>query len=126
MEELASIFSGNFLVNSLSNFYESLIIILTQYDGNNWNALADSGLIYLISWVFVIIGIYESFKNRTVSNMIMNFWFIASILLMFIVEPNINRLNIIVFPLIFYTVVGIVSFIDKWNYSSIAIIIIYL
>ena len=58
--------------------------------------------------------------------MIMNFWALASVLLMFVIEPNINRLNIIVFPFIFYAIVGIVDFIEEWKYAFILVAIIYL
>ena len=39
----------------------------------------------------------------------MNFWFLASVVLMFIVEPNINRINIVMIPWLYYTIVGTVD-----------------
>ena len=125
-EELSSIFSTDFFKNSLMNFKDSIKMIITQDDGLPWNSIQGYGIIYLFSILFVIIGIYQSFKKRNVYDMIINFWFIAAFLLLFVCEPNINRCNIIIIPMIYYDIVGICKAIEKIKFSEAIIIGLYL
>ncbi len=48
-------------------------------------------------------------------NYLFNVWFIVCIILTFICEPNINRLNIIMIPIVYYTVIGIYLFITYFS-----------
>lgn len=111
-QEIASVFSVDFIKISINNFITSIKILLLQYDGLPWNALKFYGLTYTFSIIFTIIGIIKSFSkkennvNNTFKNII-NIWFIISVILLFICEPNINRINIILIPIIYYTVIGI-------------------
>lgn len=134
-EVVTSIFSASFLSNSISNFIESFKVIITQTDGLPWNSILPFGTIYIFSIIFTIIGIKESFSKSEKSNIkytyIFNSWFITCILLTFICEPNINRLNIIMFPIIYYTIVGIyivIKELEKYNGKiyTIIILIVYL
>lgn len=125
-EELSSIFSSDFFKNSISNFINSTKMLITQSDGLAWNSIKKIGIIYHFSIVFVIIGLYKSFKKREIYSMIINIWFIASFLLLFVCEPNINRCNIIIIPIIYYNIIGICEIIEKVKFSAIVIAIIYL
>lgn len=125
-EELSSIFSGNFIKNSFINFIYSIKMLLTQSDGLPWNSIQGYGIIYSFSILFVIIGIYQSFKKKKVHDMIINFWFISAFLLLFVCEPNINRCNIIIIPMIYYAIIGICEVIEKIKFSEAIIIVIYL
>ena len=115
-KEITSVFSGDFLTTSISNFIESIKILITQTDGLPWNSIGAFGIIYNFSIVFTIIGIIYSFKRNKEGEIkykyIFNIWFIVSIILTFICEPNINRLNIIMIPIIYYTVIGIYKVIN--------------
>ena len=102
-EELSSIFSTDFLNNSLYNFKESIKMLILQDDGLPWNSISRYGIIYHFASIFVIIGLYKSLKNRNSYNMTINLWFISAFLLLFVCEPNINRCNIIIFPIIYIT-----------------------
>jgi hypothetical protein len=123
-EQLSSVFSSNFISSSFSNFGESIKILITQYDGLGWSAIQYVGTTYLFSLPFTIIGIIKSFirnkkspeyeDNRKLKNII-NIWFIVSVVLLFICEPNINRINIIFIPIIYYTVVGIYEMMNVNN-----------
>lgn len=109
--EMASVFSDNFIKTSLSNFVNSLKILLTQEDGLLWNSMRFYGITYVIALPLTLWGIILSFSkpHRTSCDLleyIMNFWFIASVILLFVVTPNINRINIIMIPMMFYTIVG--------------------
>ena len=125
-EEITSIFSKYFFSKSISNFINALKILIKQDDGLGWNAMPIYGLTYIISLPFMLVGIYNNFKTKDKSRWILNLWFFTSILLMFVVEPNINRLNIIIIPIIYYTIIGISVVYDKIQLSKIFLPIIYI
>ena len=114
-QEVSSVFSGSFLKNSLNNFIESIKIVIFQNDKLEWNALRWYGICYIFSIPFMILGMFMNFrKNKdNISKNIINIWFISSLLLMFVCEPNINRINVIMFPIIYYVVIGISVVVEK-------------
>lgn len=124
-EQLSSIFSGNIIENSLKNFIQSVTMLVIQNDNLPWNAMKNYGIIYLFSTIFTIIGIIKSFRNKDVYNWTINIWFIASFLLLFVCEPNINRCNIIILPIIYYTIIGIYEVIKNVKYAGRFLSIIY-
>ena len=131
-EQVTSIFSGNFLENSISNFINALKVLFLQYDELDWNALYGFGTTYIFSTFFCIIGLLASFikKNKQTEikySYIFSICLIISILLTFVCEPNINRLNIIFIPIIYFTVLGIYLIVCNCKkIMSILIIFIYL
>lgn len=114
-QEVSSVFSGDFLKNSLNNFIESIKILLFQNDKLDWNALKWYGICYVFSIPFMILGIFVNFRKNenNISKNIINIWFVSSLLLMFVCEPNINRINVVMFPMIYYVVIGISKVIEK-------------
>ncbi len=118
-EELSSIFSASFLQASILNFMQSLKILLLQYDNLPWNAIKGIGTTYIFSIFFFIIGLFVSFKKNILKKFeikyqyIFKLFFIVSILLMIVCEPNINRLNIVFIPIIYFTVLGIYFIINN-------------
>lgn len=127
---LTSMFSGNFISTSMNNFLSSMRILITQSDGLPWNNIIPFGTIYLFSTIFTIIGLVDSFRNnkkvQSKYSYIFNIWFIVCIILTFICEPNINRLNIIMIPIIYYTIVGIYIIVNNVKKLSMPILIIYI
>ncbi len=110
-EEVSNIFGSDFLKTSITNFKNSIKILVTGEDGLPWNSIKFFGIVYVISFPFTIIGIVESIKNKkTIS---INLWFLVSILLLFVVEANINRINIIMLPIVYYTLFGIYTLLEK-------------
>ena len=128
-QEITSIFSSEFLSKSINNFIQGMKMLIIQNDGLPWNCLPTYGTIYLFSIIFTIIGIWNSFrKNKKLEvkyNYVFNIWFIVSIILSFICEPNINRLNIIMIPIIYYTVVGIYLVVNDRKKVAIGIALLY-
>lgn len=108
-ENMSSIFSSDFIRNSLKNLIAGIKIIIMQDDGLSWNSLEISGVFYKISLILTILGIIRTFRNKKIIkyDFIFKMWFFTSILLLFVCEPNINRINIIWIPIIFYTILGI-------------------
>ncbi len=129
-KELTSMFSGEFFSSSWKNFTYSIGILITQNDSLPWNNIEPFGTIYLFSTVFTIIGIVNGFKKKkwidVKYNYIFNIWFIVSIILTFICNPNINRLNIIMFPIIYYTGIGIYLVANKYKKLAIGILTLYI
>lgn len=128
-KEITSIFSSKFFEASLSNFLSTISILLWQKDGLEWNSIEPFGITYIFSEAFTIIGIIYSFKkNKKVEieyGYVFNIWFIVSIVLSFICEPNINRLNIMMIPIVYYTIIGIYIVIDEKKNFTIPIMLIY-
>lgn len=121
-----SIFSSNFITNSINNFITSLKILIIQDENFMW------GLTYWYSMPLFLIGAYEAIiKNRKyhITNQIMNIWFLSAILLLFMVTPGIIRINIIMIPIIYYIILGMSIILEvyknkRWNLVVITIIII--
>ncbi len=125
---VTSIFSNKFLETSYNNIKNSISILAQQYDGLPWNAMQTYGIIYTFSIIFAIIGIFRAFSKEAKEvkyNGIFNIWLIASILMIPVCEPNINRLNIIILPIIYYTILGIDAICNK-KYIIYAIVSIYI
>ena len=110
-EEQTTLFSGNLIFNSFKNIKDSILLIFLQNDGLAWNSINGIGIYYVISIPFIIIGIIFSFGNSKLKNdkdNIINIWFISAFLLLFVFkESNINRINILIFPLIYYIIKGL-------------------
>ena len=127
-EEMSTIFSGNIWVNCVDNLLATIRLMLIQSDGLQWNSLPEHGLFYFISIPFLILGIYKSIKkyNKNILNQIMNIWMISSIIFAMFCVVNINRINIVMFPCIYYIIIGIYEFIKKDKKLLISLTTIYL
>lgn len=109
-QEVSSIFSKDFLQVSLGNFTEAMKLFIGQSNDHPWNLISFFGLTYVFSLPFTLIGIARNFskekRNETI-HICFNIWFIAAFLLLFVCEPNTNRCNAFIIPLIYYTMSGI-------------------
>ena len=110
----------------ISNFIEAIKIFFIQVDGLGWNSYKIYGTIYVISLPFTVIGIVRSISKKENINLIFNIWFISSLLILPFYEPNINRMNIIMIPIVFYTILGIDFITNKFIISKFIIGGIYL
>ena len=125
--EVTSIFSSDFLSKSMNNFIGSVKVLVQQVDGLGWNSIYPYGTIYIFSTIFTIIGIRFSIKHEKIIKFkyIFEIWAIVSLILTFVCEPNINRLNILMFPIIFYTILGIYDVIRRGTFLIVVISILY-
>lgn len=104
------LFSSNILNQLLKNITSLLSVIFLQYDNLPWNATSIFGTTYHISIIFIIISLINYFrkKENNIGIKLFVLWFILSLFVgIFINETNINRLNIIWYPLIFFTLYGL-------------------
>lgn len=126
-DEVSTVFSGNIFENCVNNLLETLKILILQNDKLEWNAIPQYGLFYLISIVFFIIGMCACIKKYKENNFnqIMNIWMIAAIVLCAFCEANINRINIIMIPCIYYIAVGLFEFLTKHEQLTVCLVVIY-
>ena len=125
-EYLTVLSSKNVLETILTNFKESALMLFLQNDGFCANALSRYGIIYLFSIPITIIGMINSFRKKEDINLIFNIWFIVSFILMFICEPNINRMNILYFPIIYYTIIGINELDENFKWARFILLFVYM
>ena len=125
-ETVTTLFSGNVLVNSLNNFKDSVLMLIKQNDKLPWNAIESYGIIYLFSVPFTVIGIISEFKKKEKYSEIIKVWSIVAFIMLFICEANINRCNIIMIPIIYYTIMGISEVIKEVKFIKIVILSIYI
>lgn len=127
-DEVSTVFSGNLVENCVDNLLATLRILILQTDGLEWNAISQFGMFYIISIIFFVIGIKASlskYKDNTY-NQVMNIWMIAAIVLAAFCDANINRINIIMIPCIYYIVVGIYEFLSKYKVATLCVCTIYI
>lgn len=125
-ETVTTLFSGNIIINSLKNFFNSIEMLVFQSDGLPWNSMEGFGIIYIFSLPLTIVGIIKELKRKNEVSNIINLWFLIAFLMLFICEANINRCNIIMIPIVYYTVIGIYEAVEKFDIFKYAISIIYL
>ncbi len=108
--EIFNLFNPDFFSSLVQNISKLLIIIILQTDGNDYNAIPAFGVIYSISLPFFLIGLYNVINKKLffkeIHYYIFSVWLVCSILLGIFSQVNINRLNIIFFPMLYFIILG--------------------
>ncbi len=106
-----NIITPHFFSVLLKNIIRFSSILILQTDGNYYNSIPSFGTIYPISFLFFIIGLFHSLKRTFLLNNPIHYifliWLFCSFILGFTTHTNINRLNIIFPPLLYFAVFGI-------------------
>ncbi|MDD4993680.1 MAG: glycosyltransferase family 39 protein [Paludibacter sp.] len=106
-----NLFHDNFILTLGKNIVRFLSVLVLQTDGSDYNAIPMFGTIYPISFLFLIVGISGVLKNRNFKDNSLNYmflsWILCSVILGISSHANINRINIIFIPLLYFTVLGI-------------------
>ena len=106
-----NLFNDNFIYTLAKNTVRFLSILLLQSDGNEYNAIPAFGTIYPISGIFLFVGLYGVLKNKKFITEPLHFIFIAWLFASFVLgitsHVNINRINIIFIPLLYFVIFGI-------------------
>lgn len=112
VEEISSIFSGRLFVAASANFREFVTLLVSGSDGLPWNTITPYGIAYPIGLPLAMIGlvvmVYSLLnKERTeIPRILLLLWLTAAVLMTLITEVNVNRINIIFYPLILLIVEG--------------------
>ncbi len=108
---VSSVFSGHFLENARGNLGVLWDILLKQEDGRIWNAIAGHGLVFPFGMAFALVGLLAHLRparHRAFRpGVLMGLWFLTALLLATIQEGNINRLNLLWLPVVYYAAVGL-------------------
>jgi len=106
-----NLFNDNFIVTLGKNTVRFLTVLVLQSDGSEYNSIPMFGTIYPISLLFFIVGLYRVLKRREFKanpqHYIFLCWFLCSVVLGISSHVNINRINIIFIPLLYFTVLGV-------------------
>lgn len=126
------IFSDDFGATLLANLKSMSKVFLIQYDGLEWNSTKPFGTTYHLSLVFFLIGLLHSIihkEEKNTATFLFTVWLALSFLVgIFINKTNINRLNVIWFPTLFFSFYGIYVFYKKLkekNWIKYSIVTVY-
>ncbi|MCL6589353.1 MAG: glycosyltransferase family 39 protein [Firmicutes bacterium] len=136
-------FSPDFFNQLANNFFTLVKVVVLQKPDLPWNTIPEYGAIYLFSIPFTIIGLVvlirkilkDCFKHnqparpsesKTYLYMPVLFWLIIACLSGLLVNVNVNRINLIFYPIIILSGLGISWIARRVKLLSIVIIIIYL
>lgn len=109
------------LAQLLKNAKASLAILLAQDDGMSWSVVQGFGLIYIFSLPFAIAGflrcVLPAGKGGTLGRIVpgawvFGLWAFAAAVLAVCIEPNVNRINGLWFPLVWFWVMGVYDIIS--------------
>jgi len=115
---VTSVFRHNFIVNSIFNSIKAVYTLVTQSDKEPGNSIRFFGIYYVFSLPFTIVGFFNTTKQKlnklnSVDALFM-LWLIPASLMLPIILPNINRINIVIIPLIYFTSLGLHQLIEKF------------
>ncbi|MEK8211205.1 MULTISPECIES: glycosyltransferase family 39 protein [unclassified Paenibacillus] len=122
VEEVSSVFSGQLLQTAADNFSAFGKILLSGSDGLPWNSISPYGYAYPIALPFAIAGLLvmiHALRTRGregIPHAVVLLWLSLAVLMSFITTVNINRINIIFYPLILLVAAGF-----TWLYQKIKI-----
>ncbi|OKP80506.1 hypothetical protein A3844_27300 [Paenibacillus helianthi] len=106
VEQISSVFSGQLLQTASGNFSSFLQLMRSGSDGLPWNSISPYGYAYPIALPFALLGlivlVYEFFRRGREGfvHIVVLLWLGIAVLMALITDVNINRINIIFYPLI--------------------------
>jgi|GEM_PF-295703 len=110
-DQVSSVFSSNMFLQGIENFKDFIVMFVKQDDGLVWNALPPYGFLYMFCMPLLLIGLGRAFyrlKEKTWNReFIMLAWFMAAVAMAFVTDVNINRINVIFFPSIYFVASGV-------------------
>jgi len=111
VEQVSSIFgSGGFDI-IWNNFGQFLKLFATHNDGLPWNSIPERDHVYPILFIFTLVGIVyirvRLARQFCIKQAILALWFVIAVLMAFITDVNINRINIIYYPAIMLGAIGL-------------------
>lgn len=122
VEQISSVFGGQMLQTASDNAKAFGKILLSGDDGLPWNSIAPYGYAYPIALPFAVIGlvfmIHSLWTRRAESKpyAVVLLWLLSALLMACITNVNINRINIVFYPLIMLVTAGCI-----WLYRKVRI-----
>jgi hypothetical protein len=97
-------------------------VALLQTDGLPWSAVPGFGTVYPFSLPFAVLGIWECFKRRRESGAALVLCWLATAVCtgLFFMNVNINRLNLIHYPVIVLSAMGLTAVVRKVKTPAVA------
>lgn len=120
VEEISSAFGGQMLQAAADNISAFGKIILSGEDGLPWNSIPPYGYAYPIALPFAAAGLIfmlHSLRTRRAGSLpyaVILLWLFVSVLTACITHVNINRINIVFYPLIMLVTAGFI-----WLYHKV-------
>lgn len=113
-ETVSAVFSSRFFPELWSNLLRFVDFLRTGQDGMLWSALPGVGLTSFLTIPLAVFGLISvcSRKNKTHGEQTFLLWLLASVGLAALLSANANRMNILLFPLLFFAAVGLRQFIN--------------
>ncbi|AIQ33729.1 ArnT family glycosyltransferase [Paenibacillus sp. FSL R5-0345] len=112
MEQVSSVFSGDLFHTAAGHFREFIKLMISGNDGLLWNSISPYGYAYPIALPFVLIGLVVMLKalpkreHEGRGQAIILIWLLVSVLMACVTNVNINRINVIFYPIILLLVAG--------------------
>ncbi|MFA6309078.1 MAG: glycosyltransferase family 39 protein [Clostridia bacterium] len=111
-------FSDNFFDQLIVNLKSLIDVVFLQKEGLIWNAIPQFGALYLITMPFVLLGFYylikklrkteKEEKSVIAGRYLIIVWFLVAVLSGIIINNvNLNRINIILYPMCIFAALGI-------------------
>lgn len=122
VEQISSVFSGQLLQTASDNFREFIQIMLSGSDGLPWNSISWYGYAYPGALPFALIGLIVTIQalrrqgRKEAGRAVILLWLLTAMLMAFITTVNINRINIIFYPVIMLVAAGFI-----WLYQKLKI-----
>ncbi|WP_188537607.1 phospholipid carrier-dependent glycosyltransferase [Paenibacillus segetis] len=132
VDQISTIFSGNIIEAATNNFRKFISIFLSGNDGLPWNSISSFGYAYPIAVPFVLLGLVILLKSSLhlqdqtqMKQVIVIIWLFIAVLLTFITDVNINRINVIFYPLILLIVSGLMWLFRKEKVVGVISVIVF-
>ncbi len=112
VEQISSVFGGELFKTASGNFSSFVQLMLSGSDGLPWNSISPYGYAYPIALPFALLGLiimmYEFYQRgrEGLVHIAVLLWLGIAILMALITDVNINRINIIFYPLIMLVAAG--------------------
>ncbi|SEU28919.1 glycosyltransferase family 39 protein [Paenibacillus sp. NFR01] len=112
VEAVSSIFSGNLLGTAWDKFHVFIQLMISGSDGLPWNSISPYGFAYPLALPLAVLGLIVmlqdcwSRRHEGARYAVIPLWLLIAVLMAFITDVNINRINILFYPLIALVAVG--------------------
>ena len=109
-QTMSSVFGGELFRRSAENLWALARLLFTQNDGQIYNALPGYGVVYPFGMPLAVVGLALTLRDfaKGKRDAVFVFLWLSAALVLAALEPvNINRINLIFFPIVFFVAVGV-------------------